>query len=241
MLLSYQKPVSASSTAAGSDPALAVDEDIRTWWSAADAAPGQSLTVDLEKAMDVRAIQVNLADQDLSVEFPAEEYGDDRGTRRIELTPQISHYTLETSLDGETWTLLETVDRECSNGYYEYPEGVNARYVRLTGGELPYGQVLRVSGLRIFGNGNGAKPAQAKATAKHTSDLDVLVSWDPIPNAQGCNIRYGIAPDKLYMSWIVYGANELNLSTIIKDQPYWVAVDSFNENGITPGAVFQVS
>lgn len=238
MLLSYKKPVSASSTAEGSDPALAVDEDIRTWWSAADAAPGQSLTVDLERAMDVRAIQVNLADQDLAVEFPAEEYADDRGTRRIELTPQISHYTLETSLDGETWTPLETVARECSNGYYEYPDGVSARYVRLTGGELPYGQALRVAGLRIFGNGNGEKPAEAKAAAKHASDLDILVSWEPVPGAQGCNVRYGIAPDKLYMSWIVYGANELNLSTIIKDQPYWIAVDSFNENGITPGTPF---
>lgn len=30
MLLSYRKPVSASSTAEGSDPALAVNEDIRT-------------------------------------------------------------------------------------------------------------------------------------------------------------------------------------------------------------------
>ena len=30
LLLSYRKPVSASSTAEGSDPALAVNEDIRT-------------------------------------------------------------------------------------------------------------------------------------------------------------------------------------------------------------------
>ena len=63
MLLSYGKRAFASSTAAGSDPARAVDENIRTWWSAADAAPGQWLAVDLGQAMDIRAVQVNLADE----------------------------------------------------------------------------------------------------------------------------------------------------------------------------------
>lgn len=238
MLLSYNKPVKASSAAEGSSPALAVNEDIRTWWSAADAAPGQWLEVDLGKVSDIRAIQVNVADEALAVDFPPESYGDDRGARRIELEPQISHYTVETSEDGGHWTVLETVGRECSNGYYEYPQGVTARYVRVVGGELPYGQVLRISGLRVFGNGNGEKPAPAKATAKRLGDLDAKVQWEPIPGAQGCNVRYGIAPDKLYQSWLVYDADEVTLSTLIKGQKYYICVDSFNENGITQGEVF---
>lgn len=193
MLLSYKKPVTVSS---GSNAEKAVDEDIRTWWSAADAAPGQWITVDLEKVSDVRAIQVNLADENVIVDFPADSYGDDGHTRHIEVTPQISNYRIEISTDGENWTLLQDVSRECSNGYYEYSNGVSARYVRLTGGELPYDQPLRVSGLRVFGNGHGEKPAQAVATAERISDLDAIVRWDAIPGAQGCNIRYGIAPDK---------------------------------------------
>lgn len=237
MLLSYKKPVSASS---GTNASAAVDEDIRTWWSAEDSAPGQWLTVDLEKVSDIRAIQVNLADENLIVEFPAESYGDERKTRHIELEPQISNYTLETSDDGVNWMILETVSRECSNGYYEYPDGISARYVRLTGGKLPYGQPLRVSGLRIFGNGGGDKPAQAVASAERISNLDAVVRWDAIPGAQGCNIRYGIAPDKLYMSWLVYDANEVKLSTLIKGQDYYIRVDSFNENGITEGSVFKL-
>ncbi len=237
MLLSYNKKVTASS---GAHPELAVDENIRDWWSADTAAPGQWICVDLGKTEDVRAIQVNFADEALSPEFPAEEYGSDRGDRRIELSPQISHYTVEASTDGESWTLLEDVARECSNGYYEYKDGISARYIRLTGGALPYNQVMRVSGLRVFGNGSGEKCAAARATAERLNDLEALVSWGHLENAQGCNVRYGVAPDKLYLSWMVYGADEVKLTTLIKGQEYYAAVDSFNENGITPGEIIKV-
>lgn len=240
MLLSYRKPAAASTTAEGSAPVLAVNEDIRTWWSAAEASPGQWLMVDLGKPSDVRAIQVNLADQDVAVDFPAESYGDDRHTRHIELQTQISSYTIEVSDDGKHWTTLETVARECYNGYYEYRQGVCARYVRIVGGTLPYGQPLRVSGLRVFGNGDGEKPAKAVATARRQGDLDAKVCWQHIPDAQGCNIRYGTAPDKLYQSWLVYDVDEVRLSTLIKGQEYYICVDSFNENGITAGDVFKL-
>ena len=240
MLLSYGKRAFASSTAAGSDPARAVDENIRTWWSAADAAPGQWLAVDLGRDMDIRAVQVNLADEGVAVEFPPESYGDDRRTRHIELEAQISHYTLETSADGEHWTVLETVARECSNGYYEVENGVTARFVRVVGGALPYGQALRVAGLRVFGHGGGAKPAAANARAERLGDLDARVCWDAIPDAQGCNVRYGIAPDKLYHSHLVYGQNEVTLCTLTAGQAVYIAVDAFNENGVTPGEVFKL-
>lgn len=237
MLLSYRKPVMVSS---GSGAEKAVDEDIRTWWSAETSDEGQWIMVDLEKVSDIRAVQVNLADEKVVVDFPPESYGDDRKTRHIETRPQISNYLLEVSVDGEHWSALEKVSRECSNGYYEYQDGVNARYVRLTGGKLPYNQPLRVSGLRIFGNGNGEKPDQTVATAERISDLDAMIRWEHVPNAQGCNVRYGIAPDKLYMSWLVYDANEVKISTLIKGQEYYVCVDSFNESGITPGKLFKI-
>lgn len=240
MLLSYRKPVSVSSTAEGSDPALAVDEDIRTWWSAGTDGEGQWLTVDLEQVSDVRAIQVNLADEGVALDLPEDGYGDDRRTRHIELEPQASHYTIEASTDGKDWTLLEDIAREYSNGYYEYPEGVRARYIRLTGGALPYGQALRVSGLRVFGRGNGVKPPKADASARRTGDLDGVVCWAHMDRAQGCNVRYGIAPDKLYQSWLVYDADEVRLCTLMKGRDCYVRVDSFNENGVTEGDVFKM-
>lgn len=237
MLLSYNKKTTASS---GAHPELTVNEDIRSWWSADTAEPGEWLCVDLGKAEDVRAIQVNFADEALSPEFPPEEYGSDRGDRRIELEPQLSHYTIEASRDGEQWTVLEEVARECSNGYYEYIDGIIARFIRVVGGKLPYGQVMRISGLRVFGNGSGEKCEAAQAKAERVGDLEALISWKPIENAQGCNVRYGTAPDKLYMSWLVYGADAVKLTTLIKGQEYYVCVDSFNENGITPGEIIKV-
>ena len=240
MLLSYRKAVTASSTAEGSAPANAVNETCRDWWSAGSDKPGEWLCVDLGAESDVRAIQVNMADEKLVVDFPADSYGDDRKTRRIETRPQISHYTVETSLDGETWTLREDVARECSNGYYAYADGIRARYIRVMGGELPYGQTLRISGLRVFGNGAGARPAAAKAAAVRVDALDGKISWQHLENAQGCNVRYGTAPDKLYHSWLVYGADEVTLSTLMAGQTYYICVDSFNENGITEGDVVKM-
>ena len=240
MLLSYRKAVTASSTAEGSDPVNAVDEDCRRWWSAGSDQPGEWLCVDLGRDYDVRAIQVNMADEKLVVDFPADSYGDDRKTRHIETRLQISCYTVETSLDGETWTLREDVARECSSGYYEYTSGIRARYIRVTGGALPYGQTLRVSGLRVFGNVEGDRPAQADAKAVRVDALDGKISWQHIENAQGCNVRYGIAPDKLYQSWLVYDADEVTLSTLMAGQTYYVCVDSFNENGITTGKIIKM-
>ncbi len=237
MLLSYNKKVTASS---GVNPELAVNEDIRNWWSADTAEAGEWLCVDLGKAEDVRAIQVNFADEALAPEFPEAEYGSDRGDRRVELEPQLSRYTIETSVDGENWNGLETVDRECSNGYYEYTAGISARYIRVTAQELPYGQVMRIAGLRVFGNGCGEKAQAAQAKAERLNDLEALVSWAPIEKAQGCNVRYGTHPDKLYMSWLVYGADAVKMTTLIKGQEYYVCVDSFNENGITPGEIIKV-
>ena len=197
MLLSYRKAVTASSTAEGSDTAYAVDEDCRRWWSADSDKPGEWLCVDLGRDYDVRAIQVNMADEKLVVNFPADSYG-------------------------------------------EYADGIRARYIRVTGGDLPYGQTLRISGLRVFGNGEGERPAAAKAAAARIDALDGKVSWQHIENAQGCNVRYGVAPDKLYQSWLVYDADEVTLSTLIAGQNYYVCVDSFNENGITPGEIIKM-
>lgn len=240
MLLSYRKAVTASSTAEGSAPANAVNETSRDWWSAGSDKPGEWLCVDLGAESDVRAIQVNMADEKLVVDFPADSYGDDRKTRRIETRPQLSHYRVETSLDGETWTLREDVARECSNGYYAYADGIRARYIRVMGGALPYGQTLRISGLRVFGNGAGARPAAAKAAAVRVDALDGKISWQHLDNAQGCNVRYGTAPDKLYHSWLVYDADEVTLSTLMAGQTYYICVDSFNENGITTGEIIKM-
>ncbi len=107
MLLSYGKTAFASSTAAGSSPALAVDENIRTWWSAVDATPGQWLAVDLGKSWTFGPSRSTGGPGRGGWTFPGEAYGDDRRERYIEVEPQISRYTMETSADGQTWETLE--------------------------------------------------------------------------------------------------------------------------------------
>lgn len=245
MLLSYGEGVraSASSTAEGSDPALAVNEDCRSWWSAGTARPGEWLTVDLGAVEDVRAVQVNLADQDLEVEFPEDAYGDDRHTRHIDLEPSSTNLVIEGSTDGEAWDVLGEVHRQCANPYLELPEGgACLRYVRVTAGELPYGQAFRVSGLRIFGKGSGEKPAPATGvTAERMGDLDATVRWELPEGAQGANVCYGCEPGKLYHSWLTYGANELKLSTLIAGRAYYVRVDTFNKAGVTKGEIVQLA
>ena len=47
-----------------------VDEDSQTWWRAKTAESGQWLEVDLEQVMDVRAVQINFADDDLPITSP---------------------------------------------------------------------------------------------------------------------------------------------------------------------------
>ncbi len=66
--------------------------------------------------------------------------------------------------------------------------------------------------------------------------LDAKITWKHIENAQGCNIRYGVAPDRPYLSWL----DEVILSTLTARQEYYVCVDSLNENGITPGKIFKL-
>lgn len=51
-----------SSTLGGHLPNNAVDESIKTYWSAATANPGEFIQTDLGSVCTVRAIQINYAD-----------------------------------------------------------------------------------------------------------------------------------------------------------------------------------
>jgi hypothetical protein len=62
MLLSAGRPVTASSTLDGHPTTAAVDEDVRTWWSARTGDAGEWLRVDLGRAQTVRAVQVNFGE-----------------------------------------------------------------------------------------------------------------------------------------------------------------------------------
>ena len=69
MLLNYNKPVVVSSTLGAFAANNAVDENIRTYWSAATGNKGEWMQTDLGNISTVNAIQINYADQDVDTGF----------------------------------------------------------------------------------------------------------------------------------------------------------------------------
>lgn len=241
MLLSYKKPVTASSYLADHAPELAVNEDIRTSWCAAGSA-GEWLMLDLGAEYRVHAVQVNLADADVPVaKRPKSERSDiTTSSRWIDLNPyRRTRWLLEWSADGENWEIL--IDKreagiDLSNDYIELETPATLRYLRLTAVELPYGEKFAVSGLRVFGEGNRETPAPVtECRAIRLDDMTRKLHWAPSDGATGYNVRYGIAPEKLYSSFLVYENSNVILSSLTKGQTYYAAVDAFNESGITEG------
>lgn len=223
MLLSYNKPVSVSSARPGFDKSALTDEIAKTSWLAETNDDSQWVVIDLEKPADMHAIQINYAD------YESDRYSRIEGLRH--------RYTLEGSLDGENWfTVIDKSNsfKDAPNDYVELETAVSARYVRYRNIEVPTPH-LAMSEIRIFGKGTGKKPSDVKnfRLDRYTDRRDIALSWAKQANAQGYNVRWGIAPDKLYSSWMIYGDNELLLKSLNTDQTYYFAIEAFNENGVS--------
>ena len=241
MLLSYRKPVRASS---GTHGEYVADESIRTWWSAAGNQSGEWVEVDLEAECQVHAIQVNFADEGIDVlPEPDAVWSRDLGVPRvIEQRSLRTRWLLEGSVDGQTYFTIEDKRHATTDLPHDLvvrENGSSCRFVRLTVTELPYHQSPRVSGLRIFGKGNAPAPARANAVGHRIGQMDAAVSWDT-ENAVGAVILWGHAPNKLYHSRMVYGANSGRITALIAGEKAFARVDTFNEGGVTEGVVFEL-
>ena len=116
------------------------------------------------------------------------------------------------------------------------------RYLRLRDFTIPFGGVPAVSGLRVFGPAQGEVPERVSGV-EHERSADgrnILLKWNAASGADGYNVRYGIAPEKLYNSWQVVDCSELDLSMVNAGQAYYIAVDSYGPGGVTPGEIFKV-
>ena len=210
----------------GHDPGKAVDENVKTFWLARDNGKDQWLRIDLEKPAQVFAVQVNYFD------YKSDLYGRSPG-RKI-------RYVIEGSADGVKWETL--VDRENSfkdtpNDYVELSAPQTVRYVRYRNIYVPTPN-LAISGLRVFGLGQGKVPPVVKEfTVKRSDDRrDAMVTWAKQPGSQGYNVIWGIAPDKLYSSWMVYDDDHLEMRNLNADQEYYFTIEAFNENGVSERA-----
>lgn len=223
MLLSYKKPVTVSSQVGDYAAAGLTDELTKTFWLAEKNDDSQWVVIDLQNLASVCAVQVNYHD------YKTGMYG---------RYPNLHHrYQIEGSVDGKEWKVL--IDKSNSykdtpNDYteLEFPEKV--RYVRYKNIEVPTPS-LAISEIRVFGLGEGKAPQKVKKLnlERQSDRRDIAISWTPVKGAQGYNVLWGIAPDKLYSSWMVYDANELFMKSLTVDQDYYFSIEAFNENGIS--------
>ena len=174
----------------------------------------------------VHAIQINYADQDVD------------SNRLGKWQGQFHQYKLYYSEDGKKWNVLVDKSNNKTDIPHEYaalPATVQARYIRLENIHMPTGK-FAISGLRVFGNGNGAKPDLVKDFIVLRTEKDkrsAYIKWSPVNNAFAYNIYYGIAPDKLYSCIMVHSANEYWFKAMDNQKPYFLTIEAVNENGVS--------
>ncbi len=226
MLLSYRKPVSASSVLDSFPAERVTDENPRTFWVARQNRPGEWLTIDLGRVFDVKVIQVNYAD------YKSGLYGTDSSV--------YTQFRLRVSSDGRQWRTVADFApaprRDRANAYVELPQPARARFVRYEHEHVGAAH-LAVSDIRVFGNGDGPPPATpGRLTATRDRDeRNATITWAAVADAVGYNVRWGIAPAKLYQTYQRFAdqGTTLELRALNVGQGYWVAIESFDENGVS--------
>ena len=225
MLLNYKKPVQVSSTLGSQYNANnAVDESIKTYWSAASANKGEWIQTDLGQTSTINAVQINYADQDVTF---------------LGKTLNEQHqYLLYYSLDGKKWNVLidkSANKKDVPHDYIELEKPIQARYIKLENIHIPSGK-FAISGLRVFGNGNGTKPEAVKDFYVLRTEKDkrsAWLKWSPVDNAYAYNIYFGTDPDKLYTSIMVHDANDYYYKGMDSKKTYYYKIEAINENGVS--------
>lgn len=232
MLLNYNKPVTVSSTLGSYYPNFAVDENIKTYWSAKTSDKGEWIQTDLGNISTVNAIQINYADQDVS--FPKE-----LDTIFLGKSLGLFHqYKIYESKDGINWKILvdkSNNKKDVPHDYVELPQPVQTRFLKLENIHMPTGK-FAISGFRVFGNGNGPKPDTVKNFIVLRTEKDprsAWIKWSPVDNAFAYNIYAGVTPDKLYNCTMVHTANEYYYKVMDSKVPYYFCIEAINENGVS--------
>ena len=226
MLLNYNKPVQVSSTLGSYYPNNAVDENIKTYWSARSADKGEWIQTDLGAMSTVNAIQLNYADQDVDSSFLGKSLN-------------VYHqYKIYQSSDGKKWQLLIDKSKnrtDVPHDYIELSKPVQTRFLKLENIHMPTGK-FAISGFRVFGKGPGNIPDTVKSFIVLRTEKDkrsAWIKWEPVNNAYAYNIYMGTAPDKLYNNIMIYNANEYYYKGMDRTKPYYFQIEAINENGVS--------
>ncbi|WP_082316511.1 family 43 glycosylhydrolase [Mangrovimonas sp. ST2L15] len=199
------------------------DENPKTFWVSEANDDKQWIKIEMVNPGKVHAFQLNFHDYETGIY-----------TRTEGLKHQ---FVIEVSEDGEQWQTV--VDRSQSdidapNAYIVLDDPVQAKFVRYKNIKVP-GANFAMSEFRVFGLGLGEKPKKVEGfnIEREKDRRDATFKWNAVNGAQGYNIRWGIAPDKLYQSWLVYDTNEHFMRCLDRDTPYYFTIEAFNENGIS--------
>lgn len=230
MLLNYNKPVVVSSTLGGYVANHAVDELTKTYWSAATGKAGEFIQTDLGNVSRVHAIQINYADQHVE-------------DNRLGKYPNQGHrYKLHASLDGKKWQVIADKSnntKDVPHDYIQLDFPVEARFIKLENIAMPTG-TFAISGLRVFGHGNGLAPEAVRDFIVLRTEKDkrsAFIKWQPVDNAFAFNIYYGTHPDKLYNSIMVHANNEYWMKSMDAFSAYYFSIEAVNENGVSQRTV----
>ncbi|MBO7640538.1 MAG: family 43 glycosylhydrolase [Bacteroidales bacterium] len=230
-LLSYKKRTEVSSTFGNYLPVNALDEDFLTCWAAATGDPGEYFMVDLGDIATIHAIQLNW--DHIGAEMapmggfgaPAAQPGPDT---------RYQCYEVAVSSNGTSWTTIISKPEnnlELKHDYNEFEKPVNARYVKVTNVATYDRAKFSIKDLRVFGTTAKAKTTKVTDVKVVRNPLDrreADLLWSPVPGADGYVVRYGIAPEKLYNSYIVYGKNSLYMHSLNTGPEYWFEVEAFD-------------
>lgn len=207
------------------------DESPKSYWVAEANDRDQWVKIEMQQPGKIYAIQLNFHDHESGIYTRVE------GLRH--------RFLVESSQDGSTWqTVIDRSEsyKDAPNAYEVLKQPIEAKFVRYRNVNVP-GPNLALSEIRVFGLGLGKKPEAVKnfKLERQSDRRDAALEWEKVDDAQGYNIRWGIAPDKLYHSWLVYEANSLFMRNLDRDTEYYFSIESFNENGISvPSKILKV-
>lgn len=224
MLLSFRKPVSASSVKEDYRVENLVDEDARTSW-VADSNQNEWVQVDLLNSCRIHAIQINY---------------DEYGATQKGLVPDIYQgYVLSASRNGKDWYVI--VDRsekktDTPHDYIEFEIPFDARYIKWENKAYTVSSNVSLREIRVFGKGYGDKPEAIRTLQVERNVMDACkcrLTWNSVDAADGYIIRYGISPDKLYNSiQVACDSTHVDFSSLDANRDYYFSITAFNENGV---------
>ena len=243
MLLSYQKPVRTNSTLVEKDINVVDeseggymqeqildfniekinDEEIRSYWVSIANHDSIYVEIDLKEVMDIKAVQINFQD------FNSTIFGRPDTLRQ--------QFKILASSDGKDWKPVADYSenkKDMPHAYIELKEPTEARYIRYDH-DYCTNNYLSISELRVFGNGMGTPPSTPNnfKVQRQSDRRNADLSWDKVDEAMGYVVYWGIKPDRLNLSAMIYDLPNYELRALNTDQEYYYQIEAFNENGVS--------